>query len=249
MNFMKTCFNLKGLKFSPLLTTKHPEGKDVDKEVPFVEEEHLKRNGVEISGARRTQKHSVENIEDTVTRNVDGPVLVGEDDGSAGTKAQRAPLGHKDTDEEEDVKIKEKFEKFLSNPKTSSGGGGFVGSRKKHGGEEDVNGNSLSGGTGKETEDVVKIEDKFETFMKNPKTSSGGGGFSKRNNLEKRSSSTEDEKWKSPFKPGSESSQDSREGEGMSTTGGILFAAVLVAGKMMQSSKKKEREEGDCSKD
>ena len=69
MNFMKTCFNLKGVKFSPLHTTKHPEEKDVDKEV---EEEHLKRNGVEISGARSTQKHSDENIEGTVTRNVDG---------------------------------------------------------------------------------------------------------------------------------------------------------------------------------
>jgi len=237
MNFLKTCFNLKGLKCNPAHTTKHPEEKDVDKEVPFDEEEHLKRNGVEISGARSTQKHSVENIEGTVKRNVDGPVLVGEDDGSAGTKAPRTPLEHKDTDEEEDVKIKEKFEKFLSNPKTSSGGGGFVGSRKKREGEEDVNGNSLSEGTDKETEDVVKIEDKFETFMKNPKTSSGGGGFSKRTNLEKRSSSTEDEKWKSPFKPGSESFKDSREFEGMSTTGGILFATVLVAGKMMQSSK------------
>ena len=237
MNILKTCLNLKGLKCNPANTTKHPEEKDFDKEVPFVEEEHLKRIGVEKSGARSTQKHSVENIEGTVKRNVDGPVLVGEDDGSAGTKAQRTPLEHKDTDEEEDVKIKEKFEKFLSNPLTSSGGGGFVGSRKKREGEEDVNGNSLSEGTDKETEDVVKIEDKFETFMKNPKTSSGGGGFSKRTNLEKRSSSFQDEKWKSPFKPGSESSEDSREDKGMSTTAGILFTAVLVAGKMMQSSK------------
>ena len=82
MNFLKTCFNLKGLKCSPVHTTKHPEEKDVNKEVPFVEEEHLKRNGLEISGARSTQKHSVENIVGTVKRNDDGPVLVGEDDGS-----------------------------------------------------------------------------------------------------------------------------------------------------------------------
>ena len=76
------------------------------------------------------------------------------------------------------------------------------------------------------TED--KIEEKFESFLKNQKASSGGGGFSKKTTP--KHPPGKDEEWKSPFKEDStESSSD-----GMSTTGGMLYAAALIALKMME---------------
>ena len=76
------------------------------------------------------------------------------------------------------------------------------------------------------TED--KIEEKFESFLKNQKASSGGGGFSKKTTP--KDPPGKDEEWKSPFKEDStESSSD-----GMSTTGGMLYAAALIALKMME---------------
>ena len=76
------------------------------------------------------------------------------------------------------------------------------------------------------TED--KIEEKFESFLKNQKASSGGGGFSKKTTP--KDPPGKDEEWKSPFKEDStESSSD-----GMSTPGGMLYAAALIALKMME---------------
>ena len=79
-----------------------------------------------------------------------------------------------------------------------------------------------------ETGTEVKIEEKFESFLKNQKASSGGGGFSKKTTP--KDPPGKDEEWKSPFKEDStESSSD-----GMSTTGGMLYAAALIALKMME---------------
>ena len=70
-----------------------------------------------------------------------------------------------------------------------------------------------------------KIDDKSETFLQNQKVSLGGGGFSK--------TTLKDQEWKSPFKPSSDSSEDSC--EGMSTTGGLLYTAAVTALKMMEA--------------
>jgi len=70
-----------------------------------------------------------------------------------------------------------------------------------------------------------KIDDKSETFLQNQKVSLGGGGFSK--------TTLKDQEWKSPFKPSSDSSEDSC--EGMSTTGGLLYTAAVTALKMMET--------------
>ena len=79
-----------------------------------------------------------------------------------------------------------------------------------------------------ETGTEVKIEEKFESFLQNQKASSGGGGFSKKTTP--KDPPGKDEEWKSPFKEDStESSSD-----GMSTTGGMLYAAALIALKMME---------------
>ena len=61
-----------------------------------------------------------------------------------------------------------------------------------------------------------RLEEKFETFMKNQKASSGGGGFSKA----------------AASKNLSDSTKDSSE-EGMLTTGGLLYSAWLLSYKMM----------------
>ena len=67
------------------------------------------------------------------------------------------------------------------------------------------------------------LEDKFETFMKNPKTSSGGGGFLK---------SKDEAKEK---KKGSSSSSTK---DGMLTTGGVLLTAAVMLLKAMEKKKK-----------
>ena len=79
-----------------------------------------------------------------------------------------------------------------------------------------------------ETGTEVKIEEKFESFLKNQKASSGGGGFSKKTTP--KDPPGKDEEWKSPFKEDSTESSS----EGMSTTGGMLYAAALIALKMME---------------
>ena len=109
-----------------------------------------------------------------------------------------------------DIKIENNFEKF---------------SRKKmEDGRNSQKGSDEKSETG--TED--KIEEKFESFLQNQKASSGGGGFSKKTTP--KDPPGKDEEWKSPFKEDStESSSD-----GMSTTGGMLYAAALIALKMME---------------
>ena len=109
-----------------------------------------------------------------------------------------------------DIKIENNFEKF---------------SRKKmEDGRNSQKRSDEKSGTGTE----VKIEEKFESFLKNQKASSGGGGFSKKTTP--KDPPGKDDEWKSPFKEDStESSSD-----GMSTTGGMLYAAALIALKMME---------------
>ena len=109
-----------------------------------------------------------------------------------------------------DIKIENNFEKF-SRKKMEDGRNSQKGSDEKS-----------------ETGTEVKIEEKFESFLKNQKASSGGGGFSKKTTP--KDPPGKDEEWKSPFKEDStESSSD-----GMSTTGGMLYAAALIALKMME---------------
>ena len=126
--------------------------------------------------------------------------------------------------------IEDKFEKFLTNPKTSSGGGGFLAKSKTMPKDESTSQKGTKDKSQKETED--KIEEKFETFLKNQKASSGGGGFSK-TPLKDPPGPDSDQEWKSPFKSSSDSDEDSSE-EGMSTTGGLLYTAALIALKMME---------------
>ena len=75
-----------------------------------------------------------------------------------------------------------------------------------------------------------KIDDKSETFLQNQKASLGGSGFSK---TTLKDPPSPDQEWKSPFKPSSDSSEDSC--EGMSTTGGLLYTAAVTALKMMEA--------------
>jgi len=75
-----------------------------------------------------------------------------------------------------------------------------------------------------------KIDDKSETFLQNQKVSLGGSGFSK---TPLKDPPHPDQEWKSPFKPSSDSSEDSC--EGMSTTGGLLYTAAVTALKMMEA--------------
>ena len=75
-----------------------------------------------------------------------------------------------------------------------------------------------------------KIDDKSETFLQNQKASLGGSGFSK---TPLKDPPHPDQEWKSPFKPSSDSSEDSC--EGMSTTGGLLYTAAVTALKMMEA--------------
>ena len=109
-----------------------------------------------------------------------------------------------------DSKIENNFEKF-SRKKMEDGRNSQKGNEEKS-----------------ETETEDKIEEKFESFLKKQKASSGGGGFSKKTTP--KDPPGKDEEWKSPFKEDStESSSD-----GMSTTGGMLYAAALIALKMME---------------
>ena len=75
-----------------------------------------------------------------------------------------------------------------------------------------------------------KIDDKSETFLQNQRASLGGSGFSK---TTLKDPPSPDQEWKSPFKPSSDSSEDSC--EGMSTTGGLLYTAAVTALKMMEA--------------
>ena len=75
-----------------------------------------------------------------------------------------------------------------------------------------------------------KIDDKSETFLQNQRASLGGSGFSK---TTLKDPPSPDQEWKSPFKPSSDSGEDSC--EGMSTTGGLLYTAAVTALKMMEA--------------
>jgi len=264
---------LKGLNLSEYVDLLERE--DLDLEVlPDVKEEQLERIGVKTLGQRMkildaanraarsdramAKRKSTENSEPKLRENTNQEDKMEREDATATVvegktdegKREEAEAGveknlegdgeginDKSSIDKNDIKIEDKFEKFLTNPKTSSGGGGFLKKKMPKDGNTSQKGTEHKSQTEtkdksqKETEG--KIEEKFETFLKNQKASSSGGGFAKTTIKDPPGPDSEEE-WKSPFGSSSDSSEDSSE-DGMSTTGGLLYTAALIVLKMMEA--------------
>ena len=256
---------LKGLDLSEYAHLMERE--DLDLEVlADVKEEQLERIGVKTLGQRMkildaasraarsdtamAKRKSTENTEQKLRKNTNqdkmerecATVIEGKTDegkreeAEAGVERKLEGDNDKGSVGKNDIKIEDKFEKFLTNPKTSSGGGGFLKKKMPKDGNTSQKGTEHKSQTEtkdksqKETEG--KIEEKFETFLKNQKASSGGSGFSKTTSKDPPVPDS-DEEWKSPFGSSSDSSEDSS--EGMSTTSGLLYTAALIVLKMMEA--------------
>ena len=226
---------LKGLNLSEYADLLERE--DVDLEIlADAKEEQLERIGVKTLGQRlkiigaakkaetMDKKQSAENLElrgktsQEKAERDDATENVGEGKTDEGKRKES-----KEKTENKD-KIGDKSEEFLTIPKTSSGREGFLAKSKKTPKDDSLS-NSLKGTkerSQKETEDKSQkgtkdnIDEKIETSFKNQKASWGP-----------------DPEWKSPFKSSSDSSEDSSS-EGMSTTGGMLYTAAVLALKMME---------------
>jgi len=222
---------LKGLNLSEYADLLERE--DVDLEIlADVKEEQLERIGVKTLGQRlkiigaakkaetMNKKQSAENLE---FRGKTSQEKGERDDATENVGEGKTDEGkRKESKEKTENKIEDKSEEFLTIPKTSSDIEGFLAKSKKTPKDDSLS-NSLKGTkerSQKETEDKSQkgtkdnIDEKIETSLKNQTWGP-------------------DPEWKSPFKSSSDSSEDSSS-EGMSTTGGMLYTAAVLALKMME---------------